>query len=85
MIQKFTYEGLCTTKSHMNTTSYKSMSQGSDFQPFPSHGTHKLITKILRLTKKIYYFADLTKNLGVISIHPHCTAIVVLAVIMFFT
>ena len=84
MIQKFTYEGLCTTKSHMNTTSYKSMSQGSDFQPFSSHGTHKLITKILWHTKNSI-FADLTREIGITLIHSHQTAIVVLAVIMFFT
>ena len=33
----------------------------SDFQPFPSHGTHKLIMKILWHTKKVF-FANLTNN-----------------------
>ena len=33
----------------------------SNFQHFSSHGTHKLITKILWHTKK-HFFADLTKK-----------------------
>ena len=32
------------------------------FQPSSSHGTHKLITKILWHTKKKYFFPDLTKS-----------------------
>ena len=43
----------------------------SDFQPFPSLGAHKLITKILWHTKKYgIFFADLTK-IGMILIHLH--------------
>ena len=34
----------------------------SDFQPFSSHGTHKLITKILQHTKKKKFLASLTKK-----------------------
>ena len=37
----------------------------SDFQPFSFHGTHKLITKTLRHTKK-YIFADPTQKIGMI-------------------
>ena len=48
--------------------------QESDFQPFSPHGTHKLITKILRHTKKcILFFANLTKKVGIILIHSHWT------------
>ena len=34
----------------------------SDFQPFSSHDSHKIITKILLHTKKYVFFANLTKN-----------------------
>ena len=54
----------------------------SDFQPFSSHGTYKLITKILQHTKK-YVFANPTKIIGIILIHSHHMAIIVLAVIIF--
>ena len=59
--------------------------QGSDFQPFSSHGTHKLITKILQHTKKhIIFFASLIKKkIGMILIHSPGTAIVMLAVVSF--
>ena len=54
----------------------------SEFQPFSSPGTHKLITQILQRTKKCV-FADLTKKKkGVILIHCLRTAIVVLAVVI---
>ena len=34
-----------------------------DFQPFSSHGTHTLITKILQYTKNhVIFFAGMTKN-----------------------
>ena len=39
----------------------------SDFQPFVSQDTHKLITKILQHIEK-HYFADLTK-IGIIMIY----------------
>ena len=56
----------------------------SDFQVFLKNlSTHKLITKILRHTKNIMYFANLTK-IGIILIHSHWTVIVVLAVVIFF-
>ena len=51
-------------------------------QPFSSHGTHKLITKILQRTKnRIFCRSD--KKKSKILIHPHRTAIVVLAVVIF--
>ena len=56
----------------------------SDFQHFPSHSTHKLITKILWHTKYIYFFAELTKT-GIILIASHWTATVVLAVVIFLS
>ena len=34
----------------------------SDFQPCSFHGAHKPITKILRHTEKVYFFAHLTKK-----------------------
>ena len=40
----------------------------SEFQPFSSHGTHKLIIKILKHAKKCYIFANLTKKIGIILI-----------------
>ena len=55
-----------------------------DFQPFSSHGTHKLITKILRHTKIDIFFADLTKKIGIIFIHSQQTAIVLTAVVFLF-
>ena len=54
----------------------------SDFQPFSSHSTHKLITKILRHNKK-YIFCQSHRTIGVISIHSHQTAIVVFAAVIF--
>ena len=54
----------------------------SDFQPVPSHSTHKPITKILQHTKKEIFFADLTEKTGVILIHSHQKTIVVLAVVI---
>ena len=51
-----------------------------------SRGTHKLITKILWHTKKIYcnfLFSNLTKKIGVILISSHGMAVVVLAVVIF--
>ena len=39
-----------------------SLPQTNDFQPFSSHGTHKLITKILQHTQKYVYFADLAEK-----------------------
>ena len=52
-----------------------------DFQPFPRNGTHKLITKILKHTKK-YIFCRSDKNIGIILIHAHWTAAVVLAAVI---
>ena len=54
-----------------------------DFQPFSSHGTHKLITKILWHTKK-YIFCQSDKKIGIILIHSHWTAVVVLATATFY-
>ena len=55
----------------------------SDFQRFSSHDTSKLITKILQHTKKhILFFANLTK-IGIILVHSHRTAFVMLAVVIF--
>ena len=51
-------------------------------QPFSSHGTHKLVSKILRHTKKIYFcWSD--QKIGIILIHSHQVAIAVLAVVTF--
>ena len=58
-----------------------SMYYYNDFQPLSSHGTHNLITKILQYIKNIL-FVDLTKKIGVILIHSHWTAIVVLDVVI---
>ena len=56
-----------------------------DFQPFSSHGTHKLLTKILQHTKKcILFFANLTKKIGVIMVHSQWIATVVLSVVIFY-
>ena len=52
-------------------------------QPFSSHGTHKLITKILRRTKNGIFCRSDKKKKSKILIHPHWTAIVVLAVVIF--
>ena len=52
----------------------------SDFQPFSSPSTHKLITKILCTPKNIFFPYD---KIGIILIHSHWTAIVVLAVFIF--
>ena len=60
-----------------------SITYPSDFQPFLSHSTHKLITKILQDTKK-YIFAHLIKEIGIILIHLRQMATVVLAVVIFF-
>lgn len=40
------------------------LAQSSDFQPFPPHGTHTLIIKILSHKKKKYffYFVNMTKK-----------------------
>ena len=46
-----------------------------DFQPFPSHGTHKLITKILWHTKKVF-FCQSENKIGIILIHSHQMAVV---------
>ena len=56
-----------------------------DFQPFSSHGTHKLIiTKILRHTKnRIIVFANLTK-IGIILIYSQQMANVGLAIVFCF-
>ena len=43
---------------------------------------HKLITKILRHTKK-YVFCQSDKKIGIILIHSHWMVIVVLAVVFF--
>lgn len=59
-----------------------SVSYSSNFQAFSSHGTQKLITKILQHTKNIYIFADL-KKIGVLLIHLRWTASVVLVVVIF--
>lgn len=43
---------------------------------------HKLITKLLRHTQQhVIFFANLTKKLGMISIHSHWMATVLAAVI----
>ena len=53
------------------------------FSTFSSHGMCKVITKILQHTEK--YISDLSdKKLDVILIHLHWTAIVALAVVIFF-
>ena len=52
------------------------------FPAFSSRGTHKLTTEILWHTRNIF-FADLTKKIGIILIHSHQAAIVVLAVALF--
>ena len=49
----------------------------SDFQPFLSHGTYKLITKLLRHMKNIS-FANPMKEIAIIFIHLPQTAIVVI-------
>ena len=57
------------------------MDWNSDFQPFSSHATHKLITKILwhRICQKyIIFFANLTT----ILIHSHQRATAVLAIVI---
>ena len=51
------------------------------FPGFSSHGTHKIVTEILQHTKNIYICADLPK-IGIILIHSHWTAIVVLTVVI---
>ena len=55
----------------------------SNFQLFSSHGTQKLITKILWHTPK-YSFCWSDWNSGIILIYLHQMAIVVLAVVIFF-
>ena len=70
--------GRCGTENHF------SHGLERDFQPFSSHGTHKLIAEILRHAKK-YIFCQSDKKIGIILIHSHWTAIVVLAVIVFLT
>ena len=58
----------------------------SDVQPFSSHGTHKLITKIQQHTPKyVIFWANLTKKkIGMILVHSQWTAMVVLAVVVFY-
>ena len=68
---------LSLTPKHVGSS--LTVPQSSDFQPFSSHGTHKLITKILRHTKNIF----LTKKKGIILIYSHRTAVVVLAAVIF--
>ena len=52
-----------------------------NFQPFSSHGTPKLITKLLRHTKKCIFCQS--NKIGIILIHSQQTTIVLLAVVMF--
>ena len=48
-----------------------------DFQPFSSHGTDELITKILQHTKKIYHsFCQSDKKIGILLILSHWAAVV---------
>ena len=54
----------------------------SYFQPFSSHATCNLFTRILQHTKK-YIFCRSDKKIGIILIHSHQTAIVVLTVVIF--
>ena len=55
---------------------------GQGFPPFWSPGTHKLITKILWHTKTI--FLPIWQKIGIIFIHSHLMAVVVLAVVVFY-
>ena len=55
--------------------------ESSDFPPFSSRGTHKLIAKILQHTENIF-FADLTKKIGIILIHSHQMALFVVVVVV---
>ena len=50
---------------------------------FPSHGTHKLITKILQHTRKYTFCRSDKKKKGIILIHSRPVAIVVWAVVIF--
>ena len=50
----------------------------SDFQPFLSHGTYKLITKLLWHMKNVISFANPMKEIAIIFIHLPQTAIVVI-------
>ena len=59
------------------------MLHSSDFQLILSPGTHKLTAKILQCTKKYIFLLILQKNTGIILIHSHRTAIVVLALVTF--
>ena len=52
----------------------------SDFQPFASHGTHKLITKVLWHTKNIFFCQSDKKRY--IFIYSHWMVTVVLAVVI---
>ena len=54
----------------------------SDFQPFSSHSTCKLITKILLHTPKYIFFDDLTKNRY--NFDSFTLTAIVLAVVLFF-
>ena len=54
-----------------------------EFQSFSSHGTHKLITKILWHTQKCVFCANLTKNIDMIFIHSHWMALVILVIVIF--
>lgn len=51
------------------------------FQPFPPHGTHELITKILRHTRK-YRFCQSDGRKGMLLIHSHQTTPVLAVVLM---
>ena len=52
------------------------------FSTFLSHGSHKLVIKILQLTKNVYFcWSD--PKIGINLIHAPQTAIVVLAVVVF--
>lgn len=57
--------------------------QNSDFQPFPSHGTHTLFTKTCSTPRKyIYICQSHTKKIGVTLLHSHQTATIVLAIMI---
>ena len=51
-------------------------SQSSDFQPLSSHGTHKLISTILRHTQKYILCQFDKRKIGSILVHSQRTAIV---------
>ena len=45
---------------------------------------HMITLKFFSTPKKCYFFANLTKNIGIILIHSYQTAIVLLVVVIFF-